>query len=79
MTMMTWTAEKNAELLKLHNQGYPASYIASWMELDLARVKERLQQLGLARQAAHWWDKMPRSARSFHALYRRAAAGSSPK
>jgi hypothetical protein len=72
---MTWTAQQNAELLKLHKQGYPASYIASWLEVEPARVTERLQQLGLCRKAAHWWDQMPRSACALQDLYRRAAAG----
>jgi hypothetical protein len=69
---MTWTMDSNAELLRLHRQGYPETFIASWMKLDRAHVRARLEQLGLVKPTAGWRDRMP-SARSFHELYRRAA------
>jgi hypothetical protein len=69
---MTWTAEKNADLVKLYNQGYPETYIASWLDVEPARIAERLSQLGLAGRVR---DRDRRGAaargRSLYDLYHR--------
>lgn len=70
---MDWTSDMTADLTRLHGEGYPPTFIASWLRLDPAIVRRRLVELGLERdERQRSRDAMPPKA-SFGGLWRKTA------
>jgi hypothetical protein len=72
---MRWTADKTEQLIKLYNEGYPESFIASWLETEPAQVRQHLTELGLGSATRRTRRSGIPALPSLHELYRRASAG----
>jgi hypothetical protein len=70
-----WTPEKTEQLIKLYNEGYPESFIASWLKIEAPRVRQRLAELGLGNATRRTRRSGMPELPSLHELYRRAASG----
>jgi hypothetical protein len=70
---MEWTPDMTAEMTRLHGEGYPPTFIASWLKLEPGLVRRRLVELGLERaRSPRRADPMP-SPSSLVGLWRKAA------